>query len=59
MNLFYGGFAVFLIIFYLLLVVLGIYCTILFIKLAHRGIKALDIYINNNRLRNDIDNNQF
>lgn len=25
---------------------LGIYCTVLFIKLAKRGIRALDIYIN-------------
>ncbi|MCJ8015209.1 hypothetical protein MUG84_26430 [Paenibacillus sp. KQZ6P-2] len=31
--------------FYLVLAGLGIYCLILFIKLAHRGIKALDIYI--------------
>lgn len=30
----------------LVLLGLGIYCLILFIKLAHRGIKALDIYIN-------------
>ena len=26
----------------------SIYCLVLFIKLAHRGIKALDIYINKN-----------
>lgn len=32
----------------LVLIVLGIYSLVLFIKLAHRGIKALDIYINNN-----------
>ena len=25
---------------------IGIYCMVLFIKLANRGIKALDIYIN-------------
>jgi heme/copper-type cytochrome/quinol oxidase subunit 2 len=30
---------------YLLLIGFGIYCMILFIKLATRGIKALDIYI--------------
>ncbi|GAF07395.1 hypothetical protein JCM16418_1411 [Paenibacillus pini JCM 16418] len=34
-----------MIIFYLGATALGIYCLILFIKLAHRGIKALDIYI--------------
>ena len=27
---------------------LSVYCLILFIKLARRGIKALDIYINKN-----------
>lgn len=27
----------------------SIYCLVLFIKLAHRGIKALDIYIDKNR----------
>jgi hypothetical protein len=30
---------------YLVLIGFGIYCMILFIKLATRGIKALDIYI--------------
>lgn len=37
----------------LALVGVGVYCLILFIKLANRGIKALDIYINektNNKL---------
>lgn len=32
--------------FYIGLAGLFVYCLILFIKLAHRGIKALDIYIN-------------
>ncbi|UZQ50053.1 hypothetical protein [Clostridium kluyveri] len=34
------------------LISIGIYSFILFVKLAHRGIKALDIYINekNNKL---------
>ena len=31
---------------------LSIYCLILFIKLAHRGIKALDIYIDKNDKNN-------
>jgi uncharacterized membrane protein YqiK len=34
------------IIFILVLVGIGIYMFILFVKLANRGIKALDIYIN-------------
>lgn len=29
----------------LVLVSMGIYCFVLFVKLANRGIKALDIYI--------------
>ncbi len=33
---------------YLVLIGLGIYGFVLFIKLAHRGIKALDIYIDKN-----------
>lgn len=33
---------------YLALIGLSIYCIVLFIKLAHRAIKALDIYINKN-----------
>lgn len=32
-------------------IALGIYAFILFIKLAHRGIKALDIYIAKNENR--------
>jgi hypothetical protein len=38
-------FPIFLIIIYLALFGFGIYCMVLFIKLALRGIKALDIYI--------------
>lgn len=36
----------------LILISIGSYSFILFVKLAHRGIKALDIYINekNNKL---------
>jgi hypothetical protein len=52
-----GGFGVFgilpalSILIYLVFVGLGIYCLILFIKLAHRGIEALDIYLNEKRNR--------
>ncbi|GGF97512.1 hypothetical protein GCM10010913_18990 [Paenibacillus aceti] len=42
---FLGGFSLLFFVFYLLIAVLGVYCLILFIKLAHRGIKALDFYI--------------
>lgn len=38
--------------FYLVLAGLTIYCLILFIKLAQRGIKALDIYIREKEHRN-------
>ncbi|GAA3411451.1 hypothetical protein ACFFNY_20100 [Paenibacillus hodogayensis] len=37
---------------YLVLIGLSIYCLILFIRLAHRGIKALDIYINEKKDQN-------
>jgi len=43
-----GFAAIPLVIVYLSLLGLSIYCLVLFIKLAHRGIKALDIYIENN-----------
>lgn len=42
------GFGI-LIILYLAMFGLGIYSMVLFIKLARRGIKALDIYIDRNR----------
>lgn len=31
--------------FYIVLLVVGVYCLVLLIKLARRGIRALDIYI--------------
>jgi hypothetical protein len=37
---------------WLSIIVLGIYSFVLFIKLARRGIKALDIYIGKNRDKN-------
>ena len=37
-----------LIFLYVPLLVLTIYCTVLFIKVARRGIKALDIYLSKN-----------
>lgn len=45
---FVGGFMVIYMIFMLGLFGLSVYCLILFIKLARRGIKALDIYIGKN-----------
>ncbi|MNJ27195.1 hypothetical protein [Paenibacillus lentus] len=41
----FGIFPILAILIYLALIGLSVYCLILFIKLAHRGIKALDIYI--------------
>lgn len=46
-----GGTSTLIIIMYLIYIVffgIGLFCTILFIKLAFRGIKALDIYIAKN-----------
>lgn len=40
-----GIFPILIFLVYLALIGLSVYCLILFIKLAHRGIKALDIYI--------------
>ena len=48
----FGIFTFFIILLYLALAGLSIYCLVLFIKLAHRGIKALDIYINEKTNRN-------
>jgi len=42
----FGIIPILLFLFYIALGGLSIYCLILFIRLAHRGIKALDIYIN-------------
>ncbi len=41
-------FAIFNAIFVFIFFGIWVYCFILFIKLAHRGIKALDIYIKKN-----------
>ncbi len=46
------GLGGFILLFNLALIGLGIYSMVLFIKLAHRGIKALDIYIDNNKNSN-------
>ncbi|CAM4349252.1 hypothetical protein U9M73_04080 [Paenibacillus phoenicis] len=40
-----------LFLFYLVIAGLGLYALILFIKLARRGIEALDIYLRDNRGR--------
>lgn len=40
---------IFLIIWYLVCIGIGIYCFVLFVKLARRGITALDIYIGKHR----------
>ncbi|WP_181586433.1 hypothetical protein [Paenibacillus taichungensis] len=45
----FSFFSTFAVLFNLVLLGLGVYILILFIKLAHRGIKALDIYINEKR----------
>ncbi|CAM3151105.1 CcmD family protein [Paenibacillus sediminis] len=47
-----GLISILIFLFYIVLGVLSIYCLILFIKLAHRGIKALDIYINEKSNKN-------
>lgn len=44
----FAGLGVLLSLIYLLLIGFAFYCLILFIRLANRGIKALDIYINKN-----------
>ncbi|GAK38947.1 hypothetical protein TCA2_0673 [Paenibacillus sp. TCA20] len=46
----FGFFGLFI---YLGTLAIGIYCLILFIKLARRGIKALDIYLNKHNDRGD------
>lgn len=38
---------------YLAFIALSFYCLILFVRLAHRGIKALDLYINEKTNRQD------
>lgn len=49
----FGLFGVFGAIIYLGLLGLSIYCLILFIKLAHRGIQALDLYIDEKKIKRD------
>jgi hypothetical protein len=51
------GISLIIVLLYIPLLVLTVYCIVLFIKLANRGIKALDIYLSNNSINNDIGNN--
>lgn len=48
-SMFYGLFMIPVFILYIGIIGLSIYCLVLFIKLARRGIKALDIYISKNQ----------
>lgn len=48
-----GALIVFYIIFILGYLAVSIYCLVLFIKLATRGIKALDIY-NNKKIKTEV-----
>ncbi|MCY6485494.1 hypothetical protein OW763_14260 [Clostridium aestuarii] len=43
-----SGFSIIIMLIYFAFIGIGIYAFILFVKLAHRGIKALDIYIDKN-----------
>lgn len=43
-----AGLGIFLVIIYLVIFGFSIYCIVLYIKLANRGIKALDIYLSRN-----------
>ncbi len=43
------GFGIFNIVLFLFFIVFWIYSFVLFVKLAHRGIKAMDIYISKNK----------
>ncbi|MBP1991159.1 hypothetical protein [Paenibacillus eucommiae] len=47
-----GWFGLFGVLIYLFVIVIAIYCLVLFIRLAHRGIKALDIYIEEKKNQN-------
>jgi hypothetical protein len=49
MSMFGLGFGMFNVGLWLFIIVAWIYSLVLFIKLAHRGIKALDIYIGKNK----------
>ena len=55
----FAGVGIFVFLFYIVFLVLGIYCTVLFIKLAHRGITALDIYISKNSFNSGPYNTQY
>ncbi|MCX7709072.1 MAG: hypothetical protein N2484_04415 [Clostridia bacterium] len=56
MNAMFGAFfAVPFFILWISAIILGIYSLILFIKLAQRGIKALDIYIAKNQNSGSIE----
>lgn len=44
-SVMFAVFPLLMILFYIVMIVISVYCFILFTKLAHRGIKALDIYI--------------
>jgi len=48
----FGFLGFFGILIYLALIGISIYCLVLFIRLAHRGIQALDLYINEKRNQN-------
>jgi hypothetical protein len=54
-----SGLGVFMLLLYLAVIVAGIYGFVLFVKLAHRGIKALDIYIKEKSNPNDPHNPQY
>lgn len=45
-----AGMSIFILLLYLCILGVSIYGFILFVKLAHRGIKALDIYIDKHKL---------
>ncbi len=45
--------SIFLVIWYIVCLGLGIYCFVLFVKLARRGITALDIYIGKHKNPNN------
>ncbi len=48
-GMFAGLLMIPVVIIYIALLGVSIYCLVLFIKLAHRGIKALDIYLSKNK----------
>lgn len=50
-----GGYFSILVVFYIVMIGISIYAFVLYVKLANRGIKALDIYINEKTSR-DLQN---